>query len=59
VRRWFLAGRLARRIPGAVALDIDAPVLDRAPARFATAPIRWMHGDVIAATLPAAGVLPG
>jgi ubiquinone/menaquinone biosynthesis C-methylase UbiE len=48
----FLAARLARRIPDVMALDIDAPVLERARARFATAPVRWTHGDVMTATLP-------
>jgi len=37
----FLAARLARRIPEVVALDIDAPVLERARTRFATAPVQW------------------
>lgn len=30
----FLAARLARRVPLVVAIDVDAPVLDRARARF-------------------------
>jgi SAM-dependent methyltransferase len=49
----FLAARLARRIPDVTALDVDAPVLLRAQARFATAPVRWLHGDVMTAELPA------
>jgi SAM-dependent methyltransferase len=48
----FLAARLAHRIPGVTALDRDAPVLQRAQVRFATAPIRWVQGDIMTADLP-------
>lgn len=48
----FLAARLARRIPEVTALDVDVPVLHRAQARFATAAVQWMHGDVMTADLP-------
>lgn len=48
----FLAARLATRIPDVTALDVDEPVLRRAQTRFADAPIRWVHGDVMTATLP-------
>jgi SAM-dependent methyltransferase len=51
----FLAARLARRIPHVTAVELDAPVLRRAQARFADAPIRWVHGDVMTADLPDAG----
>jgi SAM-dependent methyltransferase len=51
----FLAARLARRIPQVVALDVDAPVLERARSRFAAAPVGWMHGDVMSAPLPEHG----
>ena len=30
-----------------VAIDIDAPVLGRARARFPDAPVTWCHGDVL------------
>ena len=40
----FLAARLARRVPLVVAIDADAPVLDRAQARFAAARVTWCHG---------------
>ena len=43
----FLAARLARRVPLVVAIDIDAPVLGRARARFPDAPVTWCHGDVL------------
>jgi SAM-dependent methyltransferase len=43
----FLAARLARRVPEVVALDVDAPVLERAQARFPDAPVRWTHGDAL------------
>jgi 2-polyprenyl-3-methyl-5-hydroxy-6-metoxy-1,4-benzoquinol methylase len=43
----FLAARLARRVPDVTALDLDAPVLQRAQTRFVTAPIRWLHGDIM------------
>ncbi|OBJ59466.1 class I SAM-dependent methyltransferase [Mycobacterium asiaticum] len=48
----FLAARLARRIPHVIAIDVDAPVLQRARTRFPGAGIRWMHGDVMTAELP-------
>ncbi len=51
----FLAARLSRRVPDVIALDLDGPVLRRARARFAAAPVRWMQGDVMAADLPRAG----
>jgi ubiquinone/menaquinone biosynthesis C-methylase UbiE len=51
----FLAARLARRIPDVTAVEVDARVLQRAQARFADAPIRWVHGDVMTADLPDAG----
>lgn len=51
----FLAGRLARRIPEVTAVELDAPVLQRAQARFATAPIRWTQGDVMTTKLPIGG----
>jgi len=51
----FLAARLARRIPEVTAVDLDAPVLRRARARFADAPIRWVHADIMTAELPDAG----
>ncbi len=43
----FLAARLARRVPLVVAIDADAPVLDRARARFPEARVTWCHGDVL------------
>jgi SAM-dependent methyltransferase len=43
----FLAARLARRVPLVVAVDIDAPVLEQAPARFPGAKVTWCHGDVL------------
>jgi 2-polyprenyl-3-methyl-5-hydroxy-6-metoxy-1,4-benzoquinol methylase len=43
----FLAARLARRVPLVVAIDADAPVLDRARARFPDARVTWCHGDVL------------
>ena len=43
----FLAARLARRVPLVVAIDADAPVLDRALARFPAARVTWCHGDVL------------
>ena len=51
----FLAARLARRVSDVTALDSDAPVLQRARNRFATAPIKWVHGDVMSAEFPGAG----
>jgi 2-polyprenyl-3-methyl-5-hydroxy-6-metoxy-1,4-benzoquinol methylase len=50
----FLATRLAERIPDVTAVDLDAPVLQRARARFADAPIRWVHDDIMTAELPSA-----
>jgi ubiquinone/menaquinone biosynthesis C-methylase UbiE len=50
----FLAARLTRRLPEVTALDVDGPVLQRARARFAAAPVRWLQGDVMAADLPGA-----
>lgn len=45
----FLAARLARRSPPphVVALDVDAPVLDRARSRFPDAVVDWTHGDLL------------
>src|SRR6185437_15710006 len=43
----FLAAELAGRAPGVVGIDIDAPVLRRAKARFPDAPVTWCHGDVM------------
>jgi ubiquinone/menaquinone biosynthesis C-methylase UbiE len=43
----FLAARLACQVPEVVAIDIDAPVLDRARARFPDAKVTWCHGDVL------------
>jgi len=51
----FLAARLAERIPEVTAVDLDAPVLQRARARFANPAIRWMHDDIMTAELPNAG----
>lgn len=51
----FLAARLAGRVPDVTALDVDEPVLQRARARFAAAPVRWLQGDVMTAVLPRAG----
>ena len=51
----FLAARLARRVPDVTAVDLDAPVLQRAQARFSDAPIRWVHDDIMTAELPDAG----
>lgn len=49
----FLAARLAARgVPGVTALDVDAPVLARARARFPDAQVRWVHADVMTADLP-------
>lgn len=48
----FLAARLAARIPEVTAIDIDAPVLGRARARFAGTSVRWTHADVMTADLP-------
>lgn len=43
----FLAARLAERFPQVLAIDVDAPVLHRAQARFPDAPVQWCHGDVM------------
>ncbi|MEQ7129387.1 class I SAM-dependent methyltransferase [Actinopolymorpha sp. B11F2] len=43
----FLAARLARRVPRVVAIDVDAPVLERAQARFPEAKVTWCHGDMM------------
>ncbi|HET9975413.1 MAG TPA: class I SAM-dependent methyltransferase, partial [Streptosporangiaceae bacterium] len=43
----FLAARLARRVPLVVGIDIDAPVLSRARARFPDTPVTWCHGDIL------------
>jgi 2-polyprenyl-3-methyl-5-hydroxy-6-metoxy-1,4-benzoquinol methylase len=43
----FLAARLARRVPHVVAIDLDAPVLERARTRFPDANVTWCHGDVL------------
>ena len=43
----FLAALLARRVPGVVGIDIDAPVLRRARDRFPDAPVTWCHGDAL------------
>jgi len=51
----FLAARLAPRVPDVVALDIDAPVLQRAQARFPDAPVQWLDGDIMTTELPPAG----
>jgi 2-polyprenyl-3-methyl-5-hydroxy-6-metoxy-1,4-benzoquinol methylase len=51
----FLAVRLARRIADVTAVELDVPVLRRAQARFADAPVRWVHADVMTADLPGAG----
>jgi len=51
----FLAARLADRVPDVTAMDLDAPVLQRARSRFADAPIRWVHDDIMTAELSNAG----
>lgn len=43
----FLAARLALRVPQVTAIDVDAPVLGRARARFPDAEVTWCHGDVL------------
>lgn len=48
----FLAARLAQRVPDVTAVDVDAPVLQRAQDRFAERPVRWVHGDVMTVSLP-------
>jgi 2-polyprenyl-3-methyl-5-hydroxy-6-metoxy-1,4-benzoquinol methylase len=47
----FLAARLARRMPQVTAIDVDAPVLARARARFPDAEVTWCHGDVLTCPL--------
>jgi 2-polyprenyl-3-methyl-5-hydroxy-6-metoxy-1,4-benzoquinol methylase len=49
----FLAARLAGRVPLVVAIDVDAPVLGRARARFPDATVSWCHGDVLTHPLEA------
>lgn len=51
----FLAARLAHRVSDITARDLDASVLQRAQTRFATRPIRWVHGDVMTADFPQGG----
>jgi 2-polyprenyl-3-methyl-5-hydroxy-6-metoxy-1,4-benzoquinol methylase len=51
----FLAARLAQRVPDVMAVDIDEPVLERAQIRFPTAPVNWIHGDVMSTDLPSHG----
>jgi SAM-dependent methyltransferase len=43
----FPAARLVRQVPEVAAIDIDAPVLDRARAQFPDAKVTWCHGDVL------------
>jgi SAM-dependent methyltransferase len=43
----FLAARLAGCVPLVVAIDVDAPVLGRAKARFPDVNVSWCHGDVL------------
>jgi len=43
----FLAARLTRHVPHVIAIDIDAPVLGRARARFPGVPVTWCHGDIL------------
>ena len=43
----FLAARLAARVDEVVALDLDAPVLERARARFPDARVDWRLGDLM------------
>ncbi|WP_375491681.1 class I SAM-dependent methyltransferase [uncultured Jatrophihabitans sp.] len=47
----FLAARLAGRIADVVAVDVDAPVLQRAAARFPHAGVDWRHADVMTGSL--------
>jgi 2-polyprenyl-3-methyl-5-hydroxy-6-metoxy-1,4-benzoquinol methylase len=47
----FLAARLAGCVPRVVAIDIDAPVLGRARARFPDVPVAWCRADVLACPL--------
>lgn len=48
----FLATRLSRRVARVIALDIDAPVLQRAQDRFPDVSVHWMNGDVATVDLP-------
>lgn len=43
----FLAAQLARRISRVIAIDLDAPVLERARTRFPDANVTWCHGDML------------
>ena len=43
----FLAARLSKRIPDVVAVDADAPVLERAKQRFPGAAVKWRCGDIL------------
>lgn len=49
----LLAARLARSVPHVVAIDVDAPVLGRAAARFPDARVLWCRADILAAPLRA------
>jgi SAM-dependent methyltransferase len=43
----FLASRLSKRVSDVVAVDADQPVLERAKQRFPSAPVNWLHGDIL------------
>ena len=43
----FLAARLSQRIPNVVAVDVDAPVVERGKQRFPSAPVKWLRGDIL------------
>lgn len=43
----FLSARLAEAGHRVVAVDLDAPVLERARARWPSAPVEWRQGDVL------------
>jgi SAM-dependent methyltransferase len=43
----FLAARLSKRIPDVVAVDADAPVLERARQRFPSVAVKWRCGDIL------------
>jgi SAM-dependent methyltransferase len=43
----FLAAQLATRISRVIAIDLDAPVLERARTRFPDANVTWCHGDML------------
>jgi SAM-dependent methyltransferase len=49
----FLSARLARSGLEVVAVDADAPVVDRARARFPDVPVDWVVGDVMVLPLAA------